>query len=224
MKRGHLLKLTLALAIACVGLTCSDNATDSYGTIDFYGRIIYRPPFVGSNAEFYFFHNGEAYSDAIIAVENDTIPLVNSGSGYYSMEIAAQIGDTLVYSVDSPIWTSQGTVIIPDTSEIIQPIEGDTLRTGVNCSVVCRFNTGADGYFFYLDGQDGFAAEIGQTAFDTSAVLNGFDIVNGGSTYLWIESLRGVFNKRVAPNGMILPLGVVGAAGNYREVYVSLSR
>ncbi|MEE9554195.1 MAG: hypothetical protein V3W18_07850, partial [candidate division Zixibacteria bacterium] len=93
--------LTVLLAIACVALSCGDKATDNYGEFDIYGRVVYRPPFVGSMAEFYIYHDGEPATDALITVDSDTIPLVNSLLGHYSKLMMIEMGDTLDYSVDS---------------------------------------------------------------------------------------------------------------------------
>ena len=210
--------------MACAALSCGDKAVSDYGVFDIYGRVVYRPPFVGSMAEFYLYHDGQPATDAVITVDSDSIPLVNSSLGHYSKTLAVEIGDTLSYSIDSQYGSSSGTLIIPDTTEIISPVQYDTLRFGDNATVVWREEIFADGYFVYLDDQDGYMAAVSETRNDTSATLPGTAIVNGGNKNLWVEVLRGDVIRSTTPDGRNLPLGVFGSAGNYREVYVSLSR
>jgi len=208
--------------MACVALSCGDKARDGFLPFEVYGRVVWRPPLFGSAAEFYIYHDGQPVTDAQITVGLDTIPLVNAASGYYSKALTIAIGDTLDYSVESPIWSSQGTVVIPDTTEILCPVQNDTLRSGIDFTARWRNVFMASGYFVFIDDQDGLSAEVMESRFDTSAVLPGIEIINGGNKYFWVEVLGGDVLRRTAPDGRILPSGVVGAAGNYREVYISL--
>ncbi|MEE9554194.1 MAG: hypothetical protein V3W18_07845 [candidate division Zixibacteria bacterium] len=63
-----------------------------------------------------------------------------------------------------------------------------------------------------------------ETRIDTSATIPGIEIISGGNRNLWVEVLRGDVIRVTTPAGRTLPLGVFASAGNYREVYVSLSR
>lgn len=224
MKGRYFLKLTLFLTTACVIFACGDNSTDQYGAFDIYGRIVNRPPEIGSSAEFYLYHDGEPAGDAIILVRNDTIPLAVASQGYYSKQMTIDLGDTLAYSVDSQWGTSSGTVIIPDTAEIIRPLQLDTLLYGSDFTARWREVFTGDGYFAYLQNQSGLVAAVGETRIDTSTTFRGYDIVYGGSDNFWVEVLSGLVVRGVTPDGRTMPKGIFGAAANYREVYISLSR
>jgi hypothetical protein len=47
-------------------------------------------------------------------------------------------------------------------------------------------------------------------------------MVGIGVDTFWVETLRGVFEAHYAPHEMLLPKGVVGAAGNYCQIYFTL--
>lgn len=210
--------------LACLGLTCKDNTVDGFLPFGVYGRLVYNVGLYAPTAEFYIYHGGDAVTDAIITVEADTIPLVNASRGYYSKEMAFATGDTLEYSVSSSFGTSAGSVVIPDTAEIVSPMAGDTLRFGFGFDVDWQRAPWADGYFVYLDNQEGLVAAVTETSFDTSATLSGADMINSGIDNIRVEVLRGQFYRGQTPDDRILPEGVVGAAGNYREIYISLSK
>ncbi len=224
MEKRISITVTALLTIACVALSCGDDIVDGFTPFDIYGRVVYRPPFIGSFAEFYLYHDGEPVTDALITVGSDSIPLVNSSLGYYSKMMTVEIGDTLEYSIESQFGSSSGILVIPDTTEIVSPVRYDTLHFGTSTTVVWLEEISADGYFVYLDDQDGFVAAVTETRIDTSAVLPGSEIVNGGNKNLWVEVLRGDVIRATTPAGRTLPYGVFASAGNYREVYISLSR
>lgn len=224
MNKRYSVGLTVLLATACVVISCGDDIVNGFTPFDIYGRVVYRPPFIGSFAEFYIYHDGEPATDALITVASDSIPLVNSSLGHYSKIMTVEIGDTLEYSIDSQFGSSSGTLVIPDTTGIILPAQYDTLRFGEITTVVWREELSADGYFVYLDDQDGFVAALTDIRVDTSAVLPGTEIVSGGNKNIWVEVLRGDVIRTTTPAGRTLPLGVFASAGNYREVYISLSR
>lgn len=224
MEKRISITVTVLLAIACVVFSCGDDIVDGFTPFDIYGRVVYRPPFIGSFAEFYIYHDGEPVSDALITVALDSIPLVNSSLGHYSKMMTVEIGDTLEYSIDSQFGSSSGILVIPDTTGIILPVQYDTLRFGEIVAVVWREELSADGYFVYLGGQDGFVAAVTETRVDTSTVLPGTEIVSSGNKNIWVEVLRGDVIRATTPAGRTLPLGVFASAGNYREVYISLSR
>jgi hypothetical protein len=137
--------------------------------------------------------------------------------------INISIGDTVAYSVQSQYGTISGAVFIPDTVSIIYPWANDTLYYGVNFTATWHRNDLADGYFAYLENQDGLVADINELAYDTSSQFSGDYLLNLGGDRFWLETLSGVYDNEIAPNGMNLPLGVVGAAGNFREVYISFA-
>jgi hypothetical protein len=222
MEKRHAAVLTVLLATACVFLSCGDGIIDGFTPFDIYGRVVYRPPFFGSFAEFYVYHDGQPATDALITVESDTIPLVSERLGHYSKAMAFEMGDTLEYSVESAFGSSQGSLIIPDTTEIISPAQDDTLQFGTEFTSDWRPVISSDGYYVYLENQGGFVALVEESRFDTSAVIPGDEFIEGGADYLWVETLSGDVVKNITPDGRVMPLGVFGAAGNYREVYISL--
>jgi len=204
--------------------SCDNRSTDNSGQFDVYGRIVYIPLITESSfTEFYIFHSGRPVINAQISVATHSVPLVDQANGRYRFEFDFGIGDTLAYSIDSEYGSSQGNVIIPDTVSIIRPLPLDTIPNGADYSVVWHRKIGVDGYFVYLQNQNGYATALTESDIDTTVVLDGHNIFNPGNDRLWVEALFGVFSSTAAPNGMNLPRGVVGAAGNYREVYVSFA-
>ncbi len=212
-----------SLATACV-FSCGDKAANNFGAFDIYGRVVYRPPFVGSVAEFFIYHDGLAADDALILVESDTIPLVIPSRGYYSKALAFEMGDTLGCSVQSQYGTWSGILVIPDTTEIVEPAWNDTVYYGVDLAVTWREELSADGYYVLFEDQAGGMTAVKETRIDTSVMLPGTEIASGGNKILWVEALRGDVVGSITPNARILPLGVLASAANYRQVYVSLSR
>jgi hypothetical protein len=205
-----------------LSLSCGNSATEEQGQFDLYGRIVYRPLFYGSSAEFFVYSQGSPVTDALITVESDTVPLVNSDEGYYSAPLDVEVGDTLVYSVVSASGSSAGDVVIPDTTSIISPDEGDTLITGFDFSVVWRRATDADGYFVSLENQTGLVAEVVESYFDTTVTVSGENLFTTGTDNLWVETLKGSVSAGVTPFGRKLPWGVYGSAATVREVFVDL--
>lgn len=210
--------------IAISLLSCGDKATDDYGVFDVYGRVVYRPALFASSAEFYIYNNGEAVTGAIITVEEDVIPLVDSASGYYSLPLEIEIGDTLEYSVSSEFGSLYGNLIIPDTAQIIQPLEGDTLLFGLDFPASWQRASEADGYYSYLENQAGFVAAVTEIYFDTTAILPGEYFFESGFDIFWLEALSGNIVRGVTPGGRILPRGVVSSAASFREVYIDFAR
>ena len=204
-------------------LSCADRATDGYDVFDVYGRVVYRPPLYTSSADFHIYSNGEAVTGAIITVEENVIPLVDSASGYYSLLLEIEIGDTLEYSVSSEFGSLYGSVIIPDTAQIIQPLEGDTLLFGLAFPASWQRVSEADGYYSYLENQAGFVAAVTEIYFDTTAILPGEYFFESGFDNFWLETLTGNIVKGFMPDGRILPRGVVGSAASYREVYIDFA-
>ena len=214
----------IGILIVLVAVSCDNRSTDNCGQLEIYGRIVFIPLITESSfTEFYVFHSGRPVINAEISVATQYVPLVDQANGGYRLEFDFGIGDTLAYSVNSEYGSSQGNVIIPDTVSIIRPLPLDTIPNSADYSVVWHRNIGVDGYFVYLQNQNGYASALTESDIDTTVVLDGHNIFNPGSDRLWVETLFGVFSSAVAPNGMNLPRGVVGAAGNYREVYVSFA-
>jgi hypothetical protein len=200
---------------------CGKDTSTGPGVFDVYGRMAYRPFTAGPPiAEFYLFHNGEPIPNATIMVNSIDIPAILSESGHYFKEMNFRIGDTLTYSINSDFGTEQGTVIIPDTVEILSPTAGASLYTGVSFSSLWRKGQFVDGYFAYLKHQTNQVAQVRESQIDTTAELPGQYILDLGIDTFWVETIKGSFYAEVAPNGKVLPKGVVGAAGNYRNVYV----
>lgn len=205
-------------------LSCGDKTTDDYGVFDVYGRVVYRPPLFASSAEFYIYNNGQAVTGAFITVGENVVPLVDTSSGYYSLPLQIEMGDTLEYSVSSEFGSLYGNLIIPDTAQIIRPLESDTLLFGSDFSASWQRASGADGYYSYLENQAGFVAVVTETHFDTTAILPGDGFFESGFDRFWLETLNGYFVGRVAPDGRIFPCGVVGSAASFREVYIDFAR
>lgn len=215
----------LVIAGTVIGfLACGDKATEDYGVFDVYGRVVYRPPLFTSSAEFYIYSNGRAVTGAIIMIEDNSIPLIDTSSGYYSLPLQIEIGDTLEYSVSSEFGSLYGNLIIPDTAQIIRPLESDTLLFGSDFSASWQRASGADGYYSYLEYQGGVVAAVTETYFDTTAVLPGAGFLESGFDRFWLETLNGSVVRGVTPGGRIFPRGVVGSAAGYREVYIDFAR
>ncbi len=216
--------LVIIAGMAIGLLSCGEETTGAFGFFDVYGRVVYRPAFFGSMAEFYVYSNGVAVTDAIIIVDYITIPLVDTAAGYYGGFMEISIGDTVEYVVDSEFGFLDGIVIIPDTAAIINPSENDTLLFGSDFTAIWQRAVGADGYYTYLENQLGFVAAVTETYFDTTAFLSGSSFIESGFDIFWVEALNGPIIEAMRPDGMRVPYGVVGAAGNFREVYVKFAR
>lgn len=213
--------LTILLILVLLFMACSGDTSTGPGVFDVYGRMTYRPFAAGLPfAEFYLFHNGEPISGATITINSIDIPAILSESGHYYKEWNFRINDTLTYSINSEFGTEQGTVIIPDTVEILNPAAGETIYTGASFFANWHKGQYADGYFAYLKRQTNQVADVRESQIDTTANFSGQYIVDLGIDTLWVETLRGSFYAENAPNGKVLPKGVVGAAGNYRSVYI----
>jgi hypothetical protein len=204
-------------------LSCGEEATRDYGSFDVYGRIVHRPPIFVSSAEFYIYSGGEAVADADITVDDDIIPLVDTASGYYRLPLEIEIGDTLQYSVSSVFGLLDGILVIPDTAQIIQPPEGDTLLFGSDFPASWQRIPEADGYYSYLENQAGLVAAVTESYFDTTAILPGEYFSESGFDRFWLEVLRGDFTGGVMPDGRIFPRGVVGSAASFRDVFVDFA-
>jgi hypothetical protein len=219
----------LAAALLCgfllIAASCNDKSTNNNGEFDVYGRIIYRPPIAGpSLADFSLFHKGNGITDAIITVKAETLIAVQSESGRYRLPLNLRIGDTLAYTISSAYGSADGNVVIPDTVEIIRPRAMDTLLTGTGFTGIWHRGSPEIGYFAYLQNQGGYVASLHETQIDTLIDFLGENILNFGADTFWVETLRGGFTSNIAPTGKLLPRGVVGAAGNFRAVYVSYAR
>lgn len=219
-------KLTLfciTLFVLIIWLSCSTKPTDISGEFDVYGRMVYRPLIAGSSsADFYIFHKNEPVKDALILVANDTVPLVDTANGFYSRDMQVVIGESLYYSINSQYGTLQGAVVIPDTVSIIKPALYDSLITQSDMLAIWRRNSLSDGYYAYLERQEGFVAAITESQYDTTVELSRDNIIRFGLDRFWVENLNGYFSSVIAPSGRNMPKGVVGAAGNFRDIYVVL--
>lgn len=214
----------MAFACLILAISCNDKSTNGQGPFDIFGRILYRPFLAGSpSAEFHLYHNGSPITDAIITVRGDTIPLMDASHGYYGKNMNFRIGDTLSYVVTSEFGSAHGDVIIPDTTSIIRPISQDTLFPGANFAVSWHQLYTVDGYFVHLQNQNGLNARILENRTDTTAFFSGDSLINFGTDSIWVETLRGSFYDEAAPGGFHMPKGVVGAAGSFREVFVSFT-
>ena len=215
-----------AFALMIYVASCSDKSSNPQGTFDVYGRIIYRTTIAQPQSEaiFYLYHNGQAIRNALITVRQDTIPVSDSLSGYYHRDLVVNVGDTMSYKVTSDFGSAEGMVTIPDTVNIIRPVSfpfADTIFTGTDFFSAWHQGIRGDGYFAYLEGEGGLVSVVSETQFDTSTTMPGNNINQIGSDRFWLETLNGAFTPSLAPNGKTMPKGVVGAAANYREVYVA---
>jgi hypothetical protein len=226
LRKGLLLFILIAILGISLFYSCGDKSTDNQGPFVVFGRVIFRPILAGpSSAEFYLFHKGSPITTATILVRQDTIPLQNSHNGLYSRNLQnVRIGDTLDYSISSEYGSSQGTVIIPDTAFIIRPVRFDSLFPGAGFGVTWHPVSDANGYFVHLENQNGYIATVSEARTDTSVFFSGDSLVSFGVDSLWVETLKGAFFNDFTPDGIRLPEGVVGSAGNYREVYVNFPR
>jgi hypothetical protein len=227
MNFGHKRIWLLALiAFGCLilSISCSDKSTNGQGPFDIFGRMIFRPFLAGPpTAEFHLYHNGSPITDAIITVRGDTIPLMDASHGFYSRNMSFRIGDTLSYVVTSEFGSAHGNVIIPDTASIIRPVALDTLHTGANFGASWHQLYTVDGYFVHLQNQNGLIGRVLENRNDTIASFSGDSLVNFGTDSIWVETLKGPFFDEAAPGGFHLPKGIVGAAGTFREVFVSFT-
>jgi hypothetical protein len=216
--------VTLALLALLLLSSCGGDESTQPGLFDVYGRIVNRPLVAGfSFAEFYIFHNGDPVTDALIIVRGDTVPMLNQQGGYYYRELDFHIGDSLNYSINSEFGSNAGSVVIPDSVGIITPLPSEVILAGSDYSAAWHRGDFIDGYFTYFKNQRGYAARVEEIAIDTTALFRGQKIVNLGVDTFWVETLKGSFFAETAPNGLILPRGVVGAAGNFRNVDIIIT-
>ena len=215
------------MGLALLGVlfvSCGNDSSTGPGLFDVYGRIAYRPFETGlSLAEFYVFHSGEAVTDAVIIVRGDTVPQIQGQAGHYFRSLNFRIGDTLTYSINSQFGVENGTVTIPDTAGIIVPQRSEVIPSGSNYSAAWHKVDFVEGYYAFFQHQNGYAAQVRELQIDTTAQFQGQNIFNIGIDTFWVETLRGSFYAEVAPNGIILPRGIVGAAGNFRNVDISIA-
>jgi hypothetical protein len=204
--------------------SCGDDATGPDGGFEIYGRVVYRALLTESPfAEFYLFHDGRPVTDGLVIVDSDTIPPDSVIDGRYTGIVNTYVGDTLAFNVITQYGGDAGSIIIPDTVAIIQPRQYDTLYSGIGFSAVWNRDLRVAGYYAHLENQEGLVADVNLLPNDTVGHFSGQYLLNYGVDRFWVETLSGDFDDRVAPNGMNLPRGVVGAAGNYREVYIQFS-
>ncbi len=214
----RLFYLTSLAGLIITQLSCGDKVTDDPGGIEIFGRIVYWANYDSSSAEFYVYNNYNAVSDAIIILENDTIP--HSASGYYFSPLSINIGDAVTYSIGINSELFEGYVIVPDTASILIPEDYDTIFYNSDFTVEWQRTSTADGYYVYLEEQDGFVAAVVESHFDTSAVLPGENYLFSGLDRLWLESLNGAFESGITPGGRIMPQGIVASSANFRDVRV----
>ena len=220
----RLLILIITFGLSIFAVSCNDKSSNPQGAFDVYGRIIYRPVLAQPQSEaiFYLYHNGQGIRHALITVRSDTIPVVDSIGGYYQRALEDSIGDTLSYKITSDFGSEEGQVIIPDTVTIIRL--DTTIYIGRDFFVAWRQGIRIDGYFAYLEDQNGLVAVVKESPLDTSTNMPGTNIVQIGADKFWLETLSGAFSTAATPGGKIMPKGIVGAAANYREVYVTSQR
>ena len=214
--------ITLLIGFLILTISCDDGIMDSGDEFQLYGRIVYRPDPGQSAAEFYIFNFNNAVNDAEILVKMDTLFLSDSIPGFYYSEISLEIGDTIDYSINSDFGARNGIVIIPDTVSILNPLENAMINFGEDFDADWNRGANADGYFVYLEYQDGLVADIVESFFDTTITISGERMQNPGYDRIWIESINGEYEVRETPFHTILPRGVVGAAGNFRNVEIVL--
>jgi len=222
-RRADTLFIAISL-VALLTLKCGDKATNSQGGFAIYGRISWRPPLSGLPlAEFYIFNDKSAVTGAVITVNADTIPAAPSENGIYRKSLNIGIGDSAYYSINSVYGSAEGVVVIPDTVSIIRPARSDTLDIGSTYTALWHSNRLYDGYYAYLEGQRIDISGVYELPQDTTLELPGSNLIDIGVDTFWVETLRGIFTPEYAPNGLLLPRGVVGAAGNYCEIYFRLN-
>jgi hypothetical protein len=218
------LAIPLALFTLLLLASCGGEESTAPGLFDVYGRMVNRPLLAGlSFAEFYIFHNGDPVTDAMIIVRGDTVPMLSLEGGHYYHEMDFHVGDTLNYSINSEFGSDAGSVVIPDSVGIINPEPSEMILAGVDYSAIWHRGDFIDGYFAYFKNQRGYAARVEEIAIDTTTLFRGQNIVNLGVDTFWVETLKGSFFAETAPNGLILPRGVVGAAGNFRNVVIIIT-
>ncbi|OGC95147.1 MAG: hypothetical protein A2W25_08190 [candidate division Zixibacteria bacterium RBG_16_53_22] len=214
---------TLIIAISLVApltFSCGDKANETPTGFAVYGRISWRPPLSGLPlAEFYVFNDRNAVTGAIITVNGDTIPAAPSENGIYRKGLNISVGDSAYYSIYSAYGSADGTVVIPDTVSIIRPARVDTIGIGSSYIATWHSNWQYDGYYSYLDGQRINVSGVYEIPQDTTLEFPGSNLIDIGVDTFWVETLRGVFTGEYSPNGLLLSRGVVGAAGNYCEIY-----
>ena len=93
---------------------------------------------------------------------------------------------------------------------------------GDDFEVSWRRGINADGYFVYLENQEWYVAEVAQSFFDTTIVASGVGMQEPGYDRIWVESILGDYEVTRTPFDVTMPKGVVGAAGNYRNVDITL--
>ncbi len=215
--------LGIMFLAASLFFACGDKTTNSKSGFVAYGRVAWRPPLTGlSLAEFRVFNDGSPVTDAEIVVDGDTIREVPDQDGLYRRDFNFNIGDTISYSLSTLFGSAQGIAIIPDTVPIVRPSRHDTLGTSSAYSAVWHANRLYDGYYAYLSHQPFDVGAVSESALDTTLEFPGNNLIDIGIDTFWVETLNGVFAAEYAPNGMLLPRGVVGAAGNYCEIYFTL--
>jgi hypothetical protein len=218
-----LIVLILIAAIIVIMASCTGNSVDYENTFEVYGRVVYCPPIfllVDSRAEFYLFTRGQPIRDAVITIEADTIALTDSAAGFYSKPLQIAIGDTLQYSINSSYGSVEGSIVIPDTVTLLYPEENAMLVFGENIQAIWHSSYTADGYFIYLENQNGLVNEVTELQSDTSVTISGENMSRLGQDRIWVESIKGDFIRLQAPNSRALPLGVVGAAANVHNVNI----
>ena len=218
-----LIVLILVAAIIVIMASCAGNSVDYENTFEVYGRVVYCPPIfllMDSRAEFYLFTRGQPIRDAIITIEADTIALTDSAAGFYSKPLQIAIGDTLQYSINSSYGSAEGGIIIPDTITMLYPEENAMLVFGENIQALWRSSYTADGYFIYLENQNGLVNEVTELQSDTSATISGENMSRLGQDRIWVETVKGDFFRLQAPNNRVLPRGVVGTAANVHNVNI----
>jgi hypothetical protein len=210
------------LGFLILTLSCDEGIMDSNNEFRMFGRVVCKPIPAESCAEFFLFNFDNAITDAIVVIGLDTVALVDSSSGYYYSQMLMEIGDTISYSISSDFGAQNGQVIIPDTVSIIHPQIFDTINFGEDFDVSWIRGINADGYFIYLENQERFVAEIAESYFDTSITVSGMEMQNPGVDRLWVEAISGNYEVARTPFNALMPKGVVGAAGNYRDVEIVL--
>ncbi len=210
------------ILLMAIFVACHQKGTDNQGIFDIYARAVYKSLPIGSSAECYLYHNGYPIFDATIIFDGDTISLADSSTGYYRKSLQIGIADTLEYSIDSEYGFSSGLLVIPDTARLISPANEDTIIFGSTFRSSWNKSYDCDGYYGYLENQDGYVAGITESYFDTLATVEGGNYSVPGDDRFWIESLKGEFKAGTTPDGRKLPLGVVGASGTFSDVYIGI--
>ncbi len=201
-------------------LSCGDKVTDDNGGVEIFGRVVYWAPFDSSSAEIFIYNNGDPVNDAIVIIDTDTIPVENSDIGYYFLPLNVNIGDTVNYNLEVDNNLFNGFVILPDTASILHPEDFDSILFNSEYTAEWMRTSMADGYFVFLEEQDGLVAAVAETHFDTSAVLPGGNYLFLGLDRLWVESLNGDFEMGITPRDRVMPKGIVASSANFRDVHI----